>query len=1107
MCKVTKLRDLVKRKLDVAVEEIFELFEKTIAEYEEEVRRSKEASEQWHREQLDAVSKPRVRLRRGGRHAGKEGEDEASSEEQEEPPAKKRKAMRRTGLRSSQRKKTTADGEHKQEDLQSPPDYLAPISDMDDIDSDSDRDQRVNAKEPLKRNQKLKCSECGDWFANKEDLDRHAKGHTGEKQTPLNSAVVRKPSGAVKSFTCSVCTKSFPSRDILIGHIRAHTEEKQSAAGSSSQQAKTEAGKQRGKDLDSQPARLAPVSDMDDMTADSSDSDHGGDAKKPLEKNKKFKCSECDEMFVHKRDLDKHATTHTGKKPLNIAVATRPSGAVKSFTCSVCKKSFQSRDLLISHIREHTEEKPVTSTRQHVATEGKNLHSEPGKLDPVTKPSGPIKSFTCSVCKKSFVSRDLLISHIREHTKEKPVASTSQHVTTEGKNLHSEPGKLDPVTKPSGDIKSEEEPVACARLRVREGKNLHSEPGKLDPVTKPPSAIKSEEEPVACTSQHVVKEGTSPHSHPDKSSQVMKPTSTVKYFNCPVCKKSFTNGDFLTSHMRVHSEEKPVASTSSSQNVVATENKNLHSQADKSSPVTKPTSTAKSFICSVCKKSFTSSDFLTSHMRVHGEEKPVASTSQQVVSEGKNLHSQQGKSSPATKPSSAVNSFNCSVCKKSFTSSDFLTSHMRVHGEEKPVASTSASQNVVTKGENLHSQQGKSSPVTKPTSTVESFICSVWKKSFTSSDCLTSHMRVHGEEKPVASTSQQVVTEGKNLHSQPGKLAPVKKTAETVKSFNCSFCKKSFASRDFLTTHMRVHTEVKPVASASATPTVVVTEGKKLHAQPDKDDVTSDSSDTDHDANEASETNKKLKCAECGEMFVRQVDLDGHVRTHTEKKAPNSTGVTKLFYTVKSFTCAICMKVFTSNDALLTHVSEHADEKVSTSASSSQPATADVNGKHDLQSEPESLFAPLSYSDITASSGDDPDGNSSVSLATTKTSEGEAQSNKQSKLFACAVCDKSYSRKDHLKRHMMKVHAAGKSKAGEGSQARDDAEKRLNARKKLKRHKRNLKCAHCQKRFSHISHLTQHLAVHSLEKPFACQSCDEKFSFPEAMRMHIQNQH
>ncbi|KAI3358270.1 hypothetical protein L3Q82_003267 [Scortum barcoo] len=61
----TNSKALVKQRLTAAAEEIFVLFERTIAEYEEELSRSKEENER-QRKLLDAVFKPEVRLHRAG---------------------------------------------------------------------------------------------------------------------------------------------------------------------------------------------------------------------------------------------------------------------------------------------------------------------------------------------------------------------------------------------------------------------------------------------------------------------------------------------------------------------------------------------------------------------------------------------------------------------------------------------------------------------------------------------------------------------------------------------------------------------------------------------------------------------------------------------------------------------------------------------------------------------------------------------------------------------------------------------------------------------------------------------------------------------------------
>ena len=65
MSEVQMLSLLVKQRLTAAAEEISGLFERTIAEYEEELCRSQEENER-QRKLLDAVLQPRVQLHRAG---------------------------------------------------------------------------------------------------------------------------------------------------------------------------------------------------------------------------------------------------------------------------------------------------------------------------------------------------------------------------------------------------------------------------------------------------------------------------------------------------------------------------------------------------------------------------------------------------------------------------------------------------------------------------------------------------------------------------------------------------------------------------------------------------------------------------------------------------------------------------------------------------------------------------------------------------------------------------------------------------------------------------------------------------------------------------------
>ncbi|XP_061913925.1 zinc finger protein 629-like isoform X1 [Entelurus aequoreus] len=81
---------------------------------------------------------------------------------------------------------------------------------------------------------------------------------------------------------------------------------------------------------------------------------------------KPFGCIECGRKFTQKSSLDRHKRMHTGEKP---------------FSCLFCGKTFTRGGTLTSHMRFHTGENP----------------------------------FTCSICKKSCNNRAALLKHIRTH--------------------------------------------------------------------------------------------------------------------------------------------------------------------------------------------------------------------------------------------------------------------------------------------------------------------------------------------------------------------------------------------------------------------------------------------------------------------------------------------------------------------------------------------------------------------------------------------------------------------------------------------------------------------------------------------------------------------
>nr|XP_057934854.1 zinc finger and SCAN domain-containing protein 2-like [Doryrhamphus excisus] len=276
MYQVQMLRALVNQRLAAAVEEIFVVLERTIAEYEEELCRTKEENEQ-QRQLLDAVSK-RYQVGLHGADASKEHQQEWSSRMEEEEPRpshikeeeedhsisqkgehlegpeefpvvgvpvkneddeseseEKRKAEPPSSS-STQHMTAEADGDHCG---RSPADkLLAPLSDSEHTTSHSpdtdDDDDNARADMTCHRdNTHLKCQHCDKAFNNRRNLTRHMRCHTDKTRFKCShcgkafhrSCHLKRHMGihtGEKPFMCSFCGKRYSRKDYLTSHVRIH---------------------------------------------------------------------------------------------------------------------------------------------------------------------------------------------------------------------------------------------------------------------------------------------------------------------------------------------------------------------------------------------------------------------------------------------------------------------------------------------------------------------------------------------------------------------------------------------------------------------------------------------------------------------------------------------------------------------------------------------------------------------------------------------------------------------------------------------------------------------------------------------------------------------
>ncbi|XP_077377899.1 uncharacterized protein LOC144018999 [Festucalex cinctus] len=388
------LKELVRERLIAAADEIFGLFEKTIASYEEQLCRQRRQLEavgnnqivlqvqdaqkliehheelppqlQWgsssleqehpqannikeedpeppHCERDKTPESPHVKDEEDPYHPQMKGEDgylqSHHTEEKEEPDIR---MLSMPGMTDddppewSQLHRHSPSGDHYEG---SPPDdLLAPLLHSDDVEQPlrSNADRRVDDKE-------WECS---------------------EKETTLGSKGASQM--RTKKVTCAVCRKSFAGKAVLNIHMRTHTGESLFECSVCRKRFNVKANMVRH------------------MIT------HTGE--------KPFSCSSCGKTFSLKHNLDTHMRIHTGEKP---------------FSCSLCAKTFCLKKYLLSHMRIHVAEKPFSCSLC-----GKTFsRKQQQELHMATHTNN--KPFSCSLCDKTFATKLRVVSHMRIHTGEK----------------------------------------------------------------------------------------------------------------------------------------------------------------------------------------------------------------------------------------------------------------------------------------------------------------------------------------------------------------------------------------------------------------------------------------------------------------------------------------------------------------------------------------------------------------------------------------------------------------------------------------------------------------------------------------------------------------